>query len=409
VILRNVTEALLTALADRPAVLLHGARQTGKSTLVAFLAADEFHARSLSFEDPEILAAARPDPGGFLESLAGPVVLDEVQRIPELLPSVRALVHRDRRPGRFLLIASSNLADTLGGHLEAVTLWPFSQGEIEEVHEGFVDALFSERLPSLTRPEEAWPRVVERIARGGYPDVVAHETDVHRRAWFGAYVTSLLQRDTAPGDGRATLPHLLSLLASRGASRPNHAELARAVGISATALRRHLTFLESSFAVQALAPWRSRAGRPVGMPKLHLTDTGLLTYLLVTPIDRLAAEPTVARPTLEVFVVTELRKQLAWSATRADLFYFRTPRAEVDAVLEERGGRVVGIALTTNSTVGPADFSSLRLLAQSAGPRFHRGVLLYAGVEIIPFGPKLHALPVSALWQLGATPHQAPA
>lgn len=409
-ILRNVTEALLTALADRPAVLLRGARQTGKSTLAASLVADEHHARFLTFEDPEMLATARADPGGFLGSLAGPVVLDEVQRIPELLPSLSALLHRDRRPGRFLLIASSNLADRFAGHIDVVTLWPFSQGEIEEVHEGFVDALFSERLPSLARPEDAWPRVVERIARGGYPDVVAHETDVRRRAWFGAYITALLQRDTAPSDGRTALPQLLSLLASRGASRPNHAELARGIGISATALRRHLAFLESTFVVQALAPWRANAERrAVGSSKLHLADTGLLTYLLVTTIDRLAVEPSVARPTLEVFVVTELRKQLAWSATRADLFYFRTPRAEVEAVLEERGGRVVGIAITTSTTVGPADFSSLRVLAQTAGPRFHRGVLLYAGVEIIPLGPKLHALPVSALWQLGATPHQAPA
>jgi uncharacterized protein len=438
VIRRNLTEALLNALGERPVVLLQGARGTGKSTLVASLAAHEHHARHLTFADPEILVAARADPAAFLETLGGPVVLDEVHRAPELLSPLRAAVERDPRPGRMLMIASSSvsaeigqarkrsrpargsgapdslaarLTDMLGERAEVLTLWPFSQGEIEGAHEGFVDALFSERLPSLARAEDPWHRVVERITRGGYPDVVAHETEVRRRAWFGAYIAALVQPDTASIEGAAALPRLLGLLASRGAARLSIAEMARGIGVPMPAVRRHLALLEAGFLVHGIAPWRAQGGRrTVGAPRRYVGDTGLVTYLLVTTPDRLAAEPTVARPTLGVFVLTELRKQLAWSATRAELSYFRNPSGvEVDVVLEEPRGRLVGIAITTSPTVSPRDFTGLRVLAEITGPRFQRGVLLYGGAETVPFGPKLHALPVSALWRLGATPHQAPA
>jgi uncharacterized protein len=399
VIRRNLTEALLNALGERPVVLLQGARGTGKSTLVASLAAHEHHARHLTFADPEILVAARADPAAFLETLGGPVVLDEVHRAPELLSPLR--------PDSL----AARLTDMLGERAEVLTLWPFSQGEIEGAHEGFVDALFSERLPSLARAEDPWHRVVERITRGGYPDVVAHETEVRRRAWFGAYIAALVQPDTASIEGAAALPRLLGLLASRGAAQLSIAEMARGIGLPMPAVRRHLALLEAGFLVHGIAPWRAQGGRrTVGAPRRYVGDTGLVTYLLVTTPDRLAAEPTVARPTLGVFVLTELRKQLAWSATRAELSYFRNPSGvEVDVVLEEPRGRLVGIAITTSPTVSPRDFTGLRVLAEITGPRFQRGVLLYGGAETVPFGPKLHALPVSALWRLGATPHQAPA
>jgi hypothetical protein len=407
---------LLAALGDRPAVLLHGARQTGKSTLAAALSATEHTARYLTLDDAAVLAAARTDPTGFIDGLTGSVVLDEIQRAPELLLPIKASVDRDRRPGRFLLTGSANVlllprvADTLVGRLEVLTLWPLSQGEIEGRRERFIDTVFSDLLPSLDREEERWVRVLDRMARGGYPEVLVQESEDRRGAWFASYITTLLQRDVrdiANIDGLTALPRLLSLLATRSASLLNVADISRSAGLPMTTLKRYLALLEMSFLVQLLPPWFANLGkRLVKTSKLYVVDSGLLAHLLGVTGERLALDSTLTGPLLESFVVMELRKQLAWSSTRPGLFYFRTSAGhEVDVVLEARGGKLVAVEVKASATIGPGDFKSLRSFAEATGKRFHRGVLLYAGAEAVPFGPRLHALPVSALWRLGARPH----
>src|SRR3990172_8860485 len=152
---RHAAARLRKALADRPVVLLHGARQTGKTTLARALAAADHPARYVTFDTLTALSAARGDPAGFLAGIEGPVVLDEVQRVPDLFVAIKAAVDSERRPGRFLLTGSANvllvprLSESLAGRMEIVTLWPFSQGEIEGVVEGFVDAAFGDAPVAL--------------------------------------------------------------------------------------------------------------------------------------------------------------------------------------------------------------------------------------------------------------------
>ncbi|MFV1959750.1 MAG: ATP-binding protein [Planctomycetota bacterium] len=187
---RYVADRLLAALADRPVVLLHGARQVGKTTLARALAAGDHPARYVSLDLLASLAAAREDPEGFLAGFDGPVVLDEVQRAPDLLLAVKAEVDRDRRPGRFLLTGSANVlflprvAETLAGRMEIVTLWPLSQGEIEGRREGFVDAAFSPHKPVLNppAPTEVGPSLHARLLRGGFPEVGTLRSANRRRA-----------------------------------------------------------------------------------------------------------------------------------------------------------------------------------------------------------------------------------
>jgi len=157
---RNVTEVLLSALQDSPVVFLSGARQTGKSTLAKWLTDTHYPARYITLDDATVLAAARADPTGFIAGLDGPVVLDEVQRAPELfLAAIKAAVDRDRRPGQFLLTGSADvlllprLSEFLVGRMEVITLWPFSQGELDGVVEGFVDAVFADDFSPIPAPE----------------------------------------------------------------------------------------------------------------------------------------------------------------------------------------------------------------------------------------------------------------
>ncbi|MFQ6112202.1 MAG: ATP-binding protein, partial [Nitrospinota bacterium] len=190
------------------------------------------------------------------------------------------------------------------------------------------------------------------------------------------------------------------LLAARSGSLLNYAELSRAVGLPQTTLKRYTALLETTFLLQLLPAWSANLGkRLVKSPRTFLNDTGLSAYLMGIDEQRLKLDPGLFGPLLEGFVVMELRKQSTWSQTQPRLFHFRTQSGhEVDIVAEDAAGRVVGIEVKGSSTVGSDDFKGLRFLRDTLGERFRRGIILYTGRESVPFGAKLHALPINALW-----------
>lgn len=410
---RNIAPLLREALQDTPVVLLNGARQTGKSTLVGSGELGDYNARYLTLDEAGVLAAAESDPAGFLSGLEGPVILDEVQRSPGLFPAIKVEVDRDRRPGRFLLTGSANvlllprLAESLAGRMEIMTLWPLSQGEIEGVKEGFVDAVFSgDPLPIGDDPGGT-SNLHERLLRGGYPEVLSRSSESRRRAWFDSYITTILQRDVrdlSNIEGLTQLPRLLSLLAARSASLVNYAELSRSASMPQSTLKRYVSLLEATFLVRTLPAWSSNLSkRLVRSPKLLLCDTGLISAMQGLNAKRLASDPVLMGPLLENFVAMELRKQSAWSNTQPQIFHFRTQTGqEVDLVMENAAGRVVGVEVKSSATVGSRDFRGLRALAEASGDRFLCGIVLYTGKTAVPFGDNLHALPVSSLWNTTA-------
>ena len=391
-------------------VLVNGARQSGKSTLARQLISEAHPARYLTLDDATVLDAAKSDPTGFISGLEGPVVIDEVQRAPGLFLAIKAEVDRQRQPGRFLLTGSAEvlllptLSESLAGRMEVLTLWPFSQGEIDATKEGFIDAVFdNEQLGFSDSSSRA--DILSRAISGGFPEVIERESGERRRAWFGSYVTTILQRDVrdlANIEGLTALPRLLGLLATRATATLNLAELSRGTGVAQTTLRRYLTLLEATFLIHNLLPWFRNIGkRLVKSPKLLLSDTGLLSYESGITLERLQLEPNLAGPLLENFVAMELHKQAAWSRTQPRLFHFRTQRGqEVDIVMEDAAGRIVGVEIKTSATVKGDDFIGLRVLAEALGPRFRRGLVLYTGSETVPYGAQLFAMPIGAIWRL---------
>ena len=408
---RALSPLLAEALGDRPVVLVNGARQVGKSTLVQDPATTR-PARYLTLDDAVVRAAASEDPAGFLAGLTGPVTLDEVQRAPDLFLAIKAEVDRDRTPGRFLLTGSADflllprVSESLAGRMEILTLWPLSQGEIENRPEGFVDALFQPVLKVPDTPEEVPEDREEILARallGGYPEVVAKESAARRRAWFSSYVATILQRDVrdlANIEGLTALPRLLSLLATRATALLNYSELSRSSGLAQSTLKRYFALLEATFLVQILPAWASNLGkRLTKSPKILFADTGLLAHTLGLDTARLALEPELAGLLLENFVTMEIRKQAEWSAVQPRLFHYRTLAGqEVDLILEDASGRCVGIEVKASATLGARDVQPLKDLAETLGKRFVRGILLYTGKTVVPFGERLHALPISSLW-----------
>ncbi len=404
---RALSTPLLAALQDTPVVLLHGARQTGKTTLARAVAAGPHPAAYVTLDDPVQLAAARADAAAFLAGMPGAVVLDEVQRAPGLFLAIKAEVDRQRRPGRFLLTGSANIflipqiSEFLAGRMEVLTLWPFAEAEMIGTTTGFLDALFAPSPPRAGSPPDDLP---SRLLRGGYPPAVERRDPERRRAWFGSYLLTLLERDVrdmANIESLTSLPRILTLIAARTAGLVNFAELARSLAIPQTTLKRYFALLEATFLVQLVPAWSVNLGkRLIKAPKLFLNDTGLAAYLLNLDAERLATETAVRGALVENFVAMELRKQAGWSRQGVRLFHFRTAAGqEVDFVIENAAGIVAGIEVKASATVTARDFSGLQVLAETAGARFHRGVVLYTGTAAAAFGPRFYALPLSALWE----------
>jgi hypothetical protein len=408
---RHILGALRDALSDSPVVLVNGARQTGKSTLVKAFSEGERPAAYVTLDDATVLSAASGDPAGFLAGFRDPVVIDEIQRVPDLFRAIKVEVDRARTPGRFLLTGSANVfllprvGESLAGRMEILTLWPLSQGEMEGRQERFVDALFSETPSVALTVKGAGDRrdVIQRVLRGGYPEAVSRAAGARRDAWFGAYLNTILQRDVrdlAHIEGLTELPRLLSLMAARTASLLNMSELSRSSGMAQTTLKRYLALLETTFLVHRLPAWSRNLGkRLVRAPKVFINDAGLAAYLIGVDETRLTRNATLLGALLENFVVMELRKQVGWSRTRVTLFHFRTQTGqEVDVVLETPDGRLAGVEVKAGATVDAGDFKGLRVLSDAAGESFACGVVLYTGTNTVAFGDRLYAVPIAALW-----------
>ncbi len=372
----------------------------------------------MTLDRATVRAGAEADPDGFVAGLPVPVALDEVQRVPDLLLAVKAEIDEHRRPGRFLLTGSANVlmlpkvADALPGRMEIVELWPLSQseiaqgeiaqGEIDNQSEGFVDAVFETVLPTVVPARVSRGELFDRVLCGGFPESLQRPAD-RRSDWFESYLTAVIERevrDLSHVGSVAELTAMIRLIGARSGSLFNLADVARGVQLPHSTARNYLGLLRAVFLVVDVPAWTtSLTTRIVRAPKLFLVDSGLTAHLQGMGRERLAAEPHFAGGLLEAFVAMELRKQIGWSRVRPGLAHFRTSRDdEVDLVMEARDGALVGIEVKSSATVRSGDFAGLRVLEEIAGDRFRRGVVLYTGTDVVSFGPKLVAAPVSMLW-----------
>ncbi len=405
---RRAVTAVSTALTDTRVVVVTGARQCGKSTLVRLVARDE----DTEWRDLDSVVqrrAATGDPAGFVEA-DSLMVIDEIQRVPELLLSIKEQVDADQRPGRFLLTGSARvlglraLPDTLAGRTETVELWPFSQGEIDDAPDGFVDAVFREGPDLRHTSTERRTGYAERVVRGGFPAAVARTSADRRSRFLDSYVNDLITRDVSqlseieqPAEMRA----LLRLLAARSAQPLVVDSLSRDLRISARSVHRYVALLEEVFLIKRIPAWsRNISARATGTPKVVFVDSGVAADLLDADVRGLLRPGGPVGGLLEGFVLGELARQLTWSRRRAVLSHYRTKDGmEVDAVLEDRRGQVVAIEVKAASTVRSEDFRGIRHLAERVGDDLLAGIVLYTGTESLSFGDRLRAIPVSALWQ----------
>lgn len=405
---RRAAELVEEALSDTRVVILNGARQTGKSTLAECCLRDHEDAIKRFLDDPRSRASAIADPVAFLDS-PGTMLIDEVQRVPDLWLAIKNTVDRDPRPGRFLLTGSarllglSTLPDALPGRSETIELFPLSQGEITGTPDGFIDAAFGLGHTIRTEPAELRRRdYIALASRGGYPEAVRRDTPRRRAQFFKSYLDDIMSRDVHQvADIRriSDMRRLTAALAAQSGGLLNYSRLSSDLGIPLTTVRDYVALLEVIYLIRLIPAWSSNAtARAIATPKMVFTDSGLAAHLLTGLTNDAAIGGLV-----ETFVLGELTRQLTWSHTMAQLHHYRDRDGyEVDAVLEDNVGRIIGIEVKAAETVRAHDFRALRILQRRLGDRFHAGFVLYCGDQQLPFGDQLACLPISTLWSTPA-------
>ena len=406
---RRATDLVTEALDDTRIVIINGARQTGKSTLAARCLGDRPDTVKRYLDDPRTRASAETDPVAFLDA-PGTMLIDEVQRVPELWLAIKNTVDRDPRPGRFLLTGSarllglSTLPDSLPGRSETIELFPLSQGEIRGAPDGFIDAAFSEGNRLRVSPSELRRRDYSNIAAcGGYPEAIRRSAPRRRAQFFKSYLDDIISRDihqVADIQRLSDMRRLISTLAAQTGGLLNYSRLSSDLGIPTSTIRDYIGLLELVYLIRLIPAWSANGTtRAIGTPKLIFSDSGLASHL-VTGITNDAATGGL----IESFVLGELIRQVTWSQTMARIHHYRDrDQYEVDAILEDSAGRVVAIEVKAAETIRTDDFRSLRALQRRIGDRFHAGFVLYCGDQQLPFGDGLSCLPISALWTTGPT------
>jgi len=404
---RNVAAALL----DTRVVGVVGPRQAGKSTLVRQIVAERPGADYATLDDAEVRALAVADPQGFVEGRPGLFVIDEIQRAPELLLAIKASVDRQPSPGRFLITGSSQLSanravsETLAGRIERHTLWPLSQGEIERRPESFLSRLFDADLATDRISELDKRSYLKRALAGGYPEARAREGP-RRRAWFSAYVQTVIERE-APGISAsprtADLPRLLRLVAARHAGVLNVSDLAADAQLPRSSVLRYLDTLEALFLIVRIPAWAANLSqREIRAPKVYLTDPGLAGHLRRAEVDALL-RPEIARgadgPIVEGFVLAELLRQAGSLPDPPELAHYRDrDTVEIDIIVENPDGRVAAVEVKAGPGAAPGSVRNLVSLRDRLGDRFAAGVVLHSGGQTTQLSDRILSLPISALW-----------
>jgi len=407
----HISEDIIDSLQNFPVVLLTGARQVGKSTLAQRLAETDWKAGYHTLDTRVVLDAALGDPDGFISGMPLPVIIDEVQRAPDLMRAIKGVVDRNRRPGQYLLTGSANLmtlqkvSETLAGRVALHELQPFMWSEMADKKPLSIlkDCFTTTDAGKLLKKwkKHTFPdrrdEIKKRIIAGGYPTPSLMKSMSARRRWFDSYRQTYIERDIRDIASIQHLPdfgRLLDLLSFRTAQIINFSEVSRELGIPFSTLRRYMDLLEVTYQTYLLRPYFANIGkRLIKMPKLYFGDSGMACHLSAIDDWKTLERQGRVGSMVETWAASELKKMISLGETRYQLYYWH-PYAgkEVDFIIE-RGEKLVAIEVKWSQKLDSSDIAGLKDCARDLKGRHLLSILLYPGRELIALDRQTIAMP----------------
>lgn len=394
------------ALQTRRVIILTGPRQCGKTTLAKELKAHDSTYQTL--DNQNVRDSAASDPLGFIKHKTGTFIIDEVQRVPELLPAIKMVVDEDTKPGQFLLTGSTNIQalptvqESLAGRITKIRLRPLSQGEFTDKAPNFLDYAFKQDF------DYKWDfydrnTLIDIAFRGGFPEA-AELTIRDRKQWHKDYMEALLDRDLKDIvhiQRRDAMQELIEILAAWSSKLMDISAICSGLSIRRPTVEAYINALKALYVIESLQPWTKTDYDRVGKhPKLFFSDSGLMYSLLSWSPDQTRLDPDRVGKLIETFTFNEISAQIEANQGAYSLYHYRDrTNREIDFLIEREDKTLLGLEVKAGSTVHIKDFQHLKWFQNNlAKDKPFIGIILYSGEFSLPFGPNLWAIPFGMLW-----------
>ncbi len=365
---RLIEKTIINTLKAFPVVILTGARQSGKTTLLKHLFSDTFN--YISLDELDIRSLAINDPREFLTRFNAPLIIDEIQNAPQLLPYIKAVIDKERMNGRFIITGSQqfplmkNISESLAGRVAILNLYPFMIEEItgnylteEKSMDNFFKKISSQKIS--TSPKINLGRW---LLGGGYPGLFVN-SQISRNIWFSSYIQTYIDRairGNIKNENLNDFERFLKLLASRTAQELSYSNLSRDIGLSVPTIKSWISLLQTNSIIYLLQPYYKNFGkRIIKSPKLYFLDTGLAAYLVGIQTKEHLLNGPMGGALFETFVVTNFLKRFSALDTNISLYYWKNIGGiEVDLLIEY-SSKLIPIEIKLASTIYNNHYKSL--------------------------------------------------
>jgi predicted AAA+ superfamily ATPase len=409
---RNITDIIYELLEDFKIVSINGPRQTGKTTLSKKIA-QALGMKYYTFDNESTLNSAKNDPVNFIKYISNtPCVIDEIQLVPQIVSALKMCVDNNNQNGMFLLTGSADLfkmgdiKESLAGRMVSVNLFTLSSYEMQNKKENIIDNLFSKSIIKSRYNKEDFKTTIEKIVRGGYP-AVYQKSARSRESWFESYIEARIQKDLSlikrlTNDNKSQINRLIKILGANTSNILKYSSIAKHLNIKDMTVKSDIEILQALYLVKRVNPYFTNKGkREIKAPKIQFIDTGLVSYLLDVDVDTLIlSQRTVLGNLIENYVYSELLKHTTYSSKSTKIYHYRDGDFEVDLVLEQNNGNIIGIEVKSTATIKSSDLRGLVKLAQNSSDSFICGYIFYGGNEILPIskdGYDFWMIPLSVL------------
>lgn len=398
----KIEQAMLT----RRVVLLVGARQCGKTTLAKELITGD--TAYLTLDDTTLREAAENDPQNFVKHNHKTLIIDEIQRVPSLLPALKKVVDEETRPGQYLLTGSANIQalpstqESLAGRVSKVRLRPLTQGEIKGSLPDFLTYAFNQsfNFPWTFCDKDS---IIEMAFRGGFPEALTLE-DRNQKKWHRDYLDALLERDlqdVAKIHRYDAMRELTKVLAAWSSKFLDVSSISSGLSVHRPTVATYINALEALYIVERVLPWTKTDYDRVGkQSKLFMTDSGLMCSILSWNKDQIRFDSDRLGKLVETFIFNELASQIDASEMDYELYHYRDrAKREIDFLIEREDQSILGIEVKSSSSIQKKDFKHLEWFQETlAKNRSFIGIVLYSGERPLSFGRNLWGIPISMLW-----------